>query len=86
MSAIIPAPPSAILPSDHRAGSDVARARLELSQARQQLVDQLHALETSLPTVPDWRKAIRLHPLLTLGGAFLTGWAIARLLTRRRDD
>lgn len=86
MSAIIPAPPSAIQPSDVRGSTDVARARLELAQARQRVVDQLHALETSLPTVPDWRKAIRLHPLLTLGGAFLTGWAIARLFTHRRDD
>lgn len=79
-SAIVPAPPSAIEPS-----SEIARARLEVSLARQRVRDQLHTIEDSLPRIPDWRKAVRLRPLLTLGGAFLAGWAIARLFSRRDD-
>jgi hypothetical protein len=77
--AIVPAPPSAIQPS-----SEIERARQEVSQARQRVLQQLHTIEASLPRVPDWRKAVRLRPLLTLGGAFFAGWAIARLFSRPR--
>ena len=80
MSAIIPAPPSALAPS-----SEVAQARRELSLARQRVLHQLQTLEHSLPAIPDWRRAVRVHPLLTLGGAFFAGWVLARLFSRGDD-
>lgn len=63
----------------HSAGE--ARAALAASRAR--LEARLHALEDSVARVADWRETIRRNPLLTLGGAFLVGFGLARLFSRR---
>lgn len=74
-TALTPRPPQAI----ERA--DVARA--DLAAARAKVRRQLDELEKSLPAVPPWRDVIRRHPLLTIGGAFVVGWAVARWFTKR---
>ncbi|GMU62828.1 MAG: hypothetical protein AMXMBFR34_45910 [Myxococcaceae bacterium] len=67
------------------ATADEVRARLE--QARHKVSAQLDALELTLSPAlrvrAAVRNAVRRHPVLTLGGALLAGYWLARLLSRR---
>ncbi|MCC6337753.1 MAG: hypothetical protein IT380_27640 [Myxococcales bacterium] len=67
------------------ATADEVRARLE--QARHKVSAQLDALELTLSPAlrvrAAVRNAVRRHPVLTLGGALLAGYGLARLLSRR---
>lgn len=66
-----------------RANDSPALARADLAAARARVARQLAALEQSLPPLTDWREVVRRHPMLTLGGAFFAGWALARFFSRR---
>jgi hypothetical protein len=60
-----------------------ARAQEDLIAARERLVSSLEALERGWPALDRLRHLVRTRPALTLGGAFLLGWGLARLLRKR---
>jgi ElaB/YqjD/DUF883 family membrane-anchored ribosome-binding protein len=66
-----------------KTNDSAAQARVDLARARERVSKQLAALEQSVPALTNWRDVVRRHPVLTLGGALLTGFAIARLFSRR---
>ena len=59
------------------------QVKADLAAARERAKLRLEAIEQRFKGVGDWRGAVRRHPLLTLGGAFVVGYALARLFTRR---
>ncbi len=77
-TAIVPRPPSAV-----EVHVTSAQVRVELAAARERARLKLEALEQRFKAVGDWRGFVRRHPVLTLGAAFVTGYALARLFTRR---
>lgn len=79
--AIVKSPPRALT----RPSRDVSpeEARAELAKARERVVGQLARLEKSMGKAARWREVVRKHPFLTLGGAFLVGFGLARLFSRR---
>lgn len=60
-----------------------AEARAELVAARERARRALEAAQSQLGKVGDWREVVRRHPYATLGGAFVVGYTLARLLNRR---
>jgi ElaB/YqjD/DUF883 family membrane-anchored ribosome-binding protein len=77
-SAITPAPPRTLAPV-----KDAAEARAQLAAARERLLQRLEVVEHTLEPLANWRSVVRRHPLLTIGGAFVVGYALARLFSRR---
>lgn len=67
--------------------STAAEARLQLEAARERLVRQIEGVQTSLTPLSRWKTtviaAVKQRPLLTIGGAFLIGYALSRLCSRR---
>ena len=61
-----------------------AQARAELDATRVRVQQALEGLEQESALGARVRHAVRTYPVLTLSGAFLVGWAVARLLPRRR--
>jgi hypothetical protein len=59
------------------------QAQHDLIAARVRLLARLEALEGSAPALQRLRNLVRARPGLMLGGAFLVGWGLARLLRRR---
>ena len=78
MSQIIKAPPRALAPV---ATTDDARA--ELVAARERLAQKLQVVEHTLAPLSNWRVLVKRHPLATLGGAFVIGYALSRLFSRK---
>jgi len=70
-------------PSAERVGDSAVQAQRDLVAARARLVERLEALEQSAPRLVRLREAVRARPGLMLGGAFLLGWGLGRLLRRR---
>lgn len=60
-----------------------AEARAELVAARERAKRALEETQAQLGSVGDWREVVRKHPYATIGGAFLVGYTLARLLNRR---
>jgi ElaB/YqjD/DUF883 family membrane-anchored ribosome-binding protein len=77
-SPIVKAPPRALAPA---ASTDDARKQLADARARLQL--KLEQVKHSIEPLADWRTLVRRHPLATIGGAFLVGYALTRLFTRK---
>jgi ElaB/YqjD/DUF883 family membrane-anchored ribosome-binding protein len=78
MSQIIKAPPRALAPV---ATTDDARA--QLVAARERLAQKLEVVEHTLAPLSNWRVFVKRHPLATLGGAFVIGYALSRLFSRK---
>lgn len=82
MSEIIKAPPRAIVPA-----STPDEARAQLAAARERLVRQLdyvqRALTPTLVNAARWKEVVKRHPLVTIGGAFLVGYALSKLFSRK---
>lgn len=78
MSAIIKAPPHTLAPA-----ATTQDARAQLAAARERLLQKLAVVEKSVEPLANWRVAVKRHPVLTIGGAFLVGYAIARLFSRK---
>lgn len=57
-------------------------ARRDLLAARDRLAQRLEALERGMPVMDRLRRLVRARPGLALGGAFLLGYGLARLLRR----
>ena len=64
----------------------VAQAHAELEASRRRVGQALSELERESTLGARVRAAVRAAPVLTLGGAFLVGWAVARLFPRRRKE
>lgn len=79
MSDLIPAPPRSLT----RADDSPLQARLDLEAARARVRRSLDQLETTLPVLTSWRETVRRHPAITAGAAFLAGYLLARLFTRK---
>lgn len=60
-----------------------ALARRDLTQARERLARRLEALERPVRLVGRLTQLVQARPGLVIGGAFLVGWSLARLLRRR---
>ena len=75
---IIKAPPRALAPV-----SSTDEARAALAAARERLAQKLATVEHTLEPLNNWRAAVKRHPVLTLGGAFLFGYALSRLFSRK---
>lgn len=88
---------AALLPvrqrNDRQGGAELSRldpvrqVQLELDEARVRVVAQMEALERSLAPALHLRetvkRAVRRHPMLMLGGVFVVGYGMARLLFGR---
>jgi hypothetical protein len=79
---------SSIVPRDGRVGAvdTPAVARSRIDAARRRVEDALSGLERDAPLTMHWRATVKAHPVLAVSSAFLVGWAVARLLTRKRKD
>jgi len=75
--AIVPFPKSAVT---------VADARSAVARARERVAKSLLELEHDMGGADRIRDAVRKHPMLTVGGAFLVGYALARVLYRSPLD
>ena len=62
----------------------VSEVQAELVRARERAKAQLAAFEARLGELGRWREVARRRPLLAIGGAFLLGYTVAKLFTRRR--
>lgn len=78
MSEIIKAPPRAIVPA-----STPDEARAQLAAARERLVKQLDDVTRALTPMSRWKEVVKRHPLVTIGGAFLVGYALSKLFSRK---
>lgn len=78
MNQIIKAPPRALAPV-----STPEEARAQLAQARARLMQKLEVVQHTLAPLTDWRTLVKRHPLATIGGAFLFGYALSRLFSRK---
>ena len=79
MSQIVPAPPRAL----QRSADSPLQARLDLEAARARVRRSVDALEQTIPALTSWRDTVRRHPVLTASSAFLAGYLLARLFTRK---
>lgn len=75
---IVPAPPRALAPV-----KTTDEARAALAAAREKLLARLEVVEQTLEPLSNWKSVVKKHPLLTIGGAFVVGYALARLFSRR---
>ncbi len=78
MSSLVKAPPQALVkPSP----TDDARAQLAI--ARERLKHKLNVVQRALTPMTHWKEVVKRHPVATIGGAFLIGYAISKYLTRK---
>jgi hypothetical protein len=47
------------------------------------LAKKLEIVQHTLEPLSDWRAVVKRHPLVTIGGAFLFGYALSRLFSRK---
>jgi hypothetical protein len=75
---LVKAPPSAIVPVQ-----TPEEARAQLAAARERLARRLDDVQRALTPMTHWKDMVKRHPVLTIGGAFLVGYAISKLFSRR---
>ncbi len=78
MSSLIKAPPQALT---KLSPADDARAQIAL--ARERLIDKLNVVQRALSPVTHWKEVVKRHPVATIGGAFLIGYAISKFFSRK---
>jgi hypothetical protein len=83
--ALVKASPHALARTDPR--DAILEARRRIDRARARVSADLDALEETLAPARRVREAVRdavrRHPVLTLGGALVMGYGLARLFFRR---
>lgn len=77
MSQLIKPPPRALV-----AVRSVAEARLQLDLARARFAKKRDELEQTLRQM-HWSNVVVKHPLITIGGAFLVGYALSRVFSKK---
>lgn len=75
---IVPAPPRALVLTKDE---DEARAQLELARAR--LVARLDKVQRTLKPFTHWTELVKRYPWRTVGGAFVVGFALSKLFSRK---
>ncbi len=78
-SALVVAPNGALA----RRAQTPAEVKAELHAARERVKAKLVTLEGELGTIGKWREVVRKHPVLTIGGMFVAGYLIGRILGRK---
>jgi ElaB/YqjD/DUF883 family membrane-anchored ribosome-binding protein len=78
MANLVKAPPRALA---QVATTEDARAQLAAARAR--LAKQLDDVHRALTPVTHWQDVVKKHPLITIGGAFLIGFALSKLFSRK---
>jgi hypothetical protein len=78
VKSIVKAPPRALAPV-----ASAEDARAQLAAARERLAQKLETVQHTLEPLSNWRTFVKRHPLATLGGAFLFGYALSRLFSRK---
>ncbi|MDP2271161.1 MAG: hypothetical protein Q8N23_34525 [Archangium sp.] len=78
MSSLIKAPPQALTKL-----SPAEDARAQIAIARERLVDKLDVVQRALSPVLHWRAVVKRHPVATIGGAFLFGYAVSKFFSRK---
>lgn len=79
MREIVKAPPRALVP----AATTPDEARAQLARARERVVKNLETIQRTLKPVTHWADLVKRHPLATIGGAFLVGYALSKLFSRK---
>jgi hypothetical protein len=81
MTKLIKAPPSAITPVS---GDDSPeKARAQLAAARERLMRQLDDVQRALTPIARWQEVVKRHPMVAIGGAFLVGYALSKVFSRK---
>ncbi len=78
MNGLVKAPPSALVPVE-----TTEDARTQLAAARERLALQLDKVHRAFAPVVKWHAFVKKYPLVTIGGAFLIGYAISRAFSRK---
>jgi hypothetical protein len=78
-SALVVAPRGALA----RRAQTPAEVKAQLHAARERVKAKLVTLEGELGTVGKWREVVRRHPVLTIGGMFVAGYLIGRIMGRK---
>ena len=78
MNGLVKASPGALVPVE-----TTEDARAALVAARERLALQLDNVQRALGPVVKWQAFVKKHPLVTIGGAFLIGYAISRAFSRK---
>lgn len=81
MNDLVKAPPRAITPAS--ADESTEKVRAQLAAARERLAKQLDDVQRALTPVTRWQELVKRHPLVTIGGAFLVGYALSKLFSRK---
>ena len=79
MREIVKAPPQAIV----RRPSTPDEARAQITRARERVMKNLEVIQRTLKPVTHWADVVKRHPVATIGGAFLIGYALSRLFSRK---
>lgn len=81
MRELVKAPPRAIVPASAPQTPDEARARIVAARAR--VVKNLETIQRTLKPVTRWAEVVKRHPVAAIGGAFLFGYALSKLFSRK---
>ena len=79
MRELAQAPPRAIGPVPKTADE----ARAQIKSARERVVKNLEVIQRTLRPVIRWADVVKRHPVATIGGAFLIGYALSKLFSRK---
>ncbi len=79
MRELAKAPPRAIVPVPKTADE----ARAQIKSARERVVKNLEVIQRTLRPVTRWAEVVKRHPVATIGGAFLIGYALSKLFSRK---
>ena len=82
MRELAKAPPSALTTARAAEGS-TDEARAQLVAARLRLSSKLDDVQRALTPIIQWQQVVKRHPLATIGGAFLIGYALSKLFSRK---
>ena len=79
MREIVKAPPRALVP----VATTADEARAQIKSARERVVKNLEVIQRTLKPVTRWADVVKRHPVVTIGGAFLIGYALSKLFSRK---
>lgn len=79
MSSLIKAPPQALT----KLSPTTDDARAQLAIARERLINKLDVVQRALSPLNHWKEVVKRHPVATIGGAFLIGYAISKYFSRK---
>ena len=78
MNKLIKAPPRALAQV-----VSTGEARAQLAAARERLARRLDDVHRALSPMKHWQDVVKRHPLVTIGGALLIGFALSKLFSKK---